>query len=436
MRVERIAVVGTGVAGLGCGYLLHRHHDIALFDRNDYAGGHTNTVTVQEGAKTLPIDTGFMVFNEVTYPNLTRLFAELELKTVPTSMSFSVQHLPTGIEYGAGSVGQLFARRRNLVDPRFLRTLYQIDRFNREAHEALENGSYERATLQQYADARGYGEDFLRFYLLPMSSAVWSTPFDQVREFPAMTLLAFFRNHGLLGGLSGQHPWLTVAGGAKTYVEKMTREFRDRIHLGNGVVRVERSSTEAKLSFADGSWRTFDRVVFACHADEALGMLADPTPQERRLLGAFGYKENLATLHTDPSPMPRRRRAWSSWNYRIEESGTGSERSASATTIYWMNRLQRVSDQNDYFVSIDDPGLINPSRVLKTIRYHHPIFTLAAIEAQRELPSLNRISPNQTTYYCGSYFRYGFHEDAYTSAIEASRALLGDAAVELLEEAS
>lgn len=434
MRVERIAIIGTGIAGLGCGYLLHRNHDIQLFDRNDYAGGHTNTVTVQEGAKALPVDTGFMVFNEVTYPNLTRLFAELGVETVPTSMSFSVQHLPTGIEYGAGSLGQLFARRRNLIDPRFLRTLYQIDRFNREAHEALASGSYERATLQEYTEARGYGEDFLRLYLLPMSSAVWSTPFDGVREFPAMTLLAFFRNHGLLGGLSGQHPWLTVAGGAKTYVEKMTREFRDRIHLGNGVVRVERSSTEATLRFADGSSRSFDRVVFACHADEALGMLVDPTSDERRLLGAFGYQENLATLHTDPSPMPRRRRAWSSWNYRIE--GAGAERPASATTIYWMNRLQRVSDQTNYFVSIDDPGLIDPSRVLKTIRYHHPIFNLAAIEAQQELRSLNRISPDQTTYYCGSYFRYGFHEDAYTSAIEASRALLGGASIEPLEEAS
>ena len=281
-----------------------------------------------------------------------------------------------------------------------------------------------RTTLQEYVDARGYGEDFLRLYLLPMSSAVWSTPFDEVRAFPAMTLLRFFRNHGLLGGLSGQHPWLTVKGGAKTYVEKMTRGFRDQIHLGNGVIRVDRTPSGATLRFADGSSRLFDKVVFACHADEALAMLGEPTPDERRLLGPFRYQKNIATLHTDPAPMPRRRRAWASWNYRIDEVRSDGSPSVRATTIYWMNSLQKVSDRRDYFVSIDDPGLIDPARELKTINYHHPVFTLAAVDAQRELPSLNQISPDQTTYFCGSYFRHGFHEDAFTSAIEASRAVV------------
>jgi predicted NAD/FAD-binding protein len=422
--MKRIAIVGTGIAGLGCGYLLHRRFDVSLFDRNGYAGGHTNTVTVDEEGRPVSIDTGFMVFNEITYPNLTSLFAELGVETRATSMSFGVQHIASGIEYAGGSVSQLFARRRNLLDPRFLRALQQISRFNQEAQAALDSGAFERTTLQEYADARGYGEDFLRLYLLPMSSAVWSTPFDQVRAFPAMTLLRFFRNHGLLGGLSGQHPWLTVVGGAKTYVERMTRGFRDRIHLGNGVVRVDRNPSGATLRFADGSARTFDKVIFACHADEALEMLSDPTPDERRLLTPFRYQKNVATLHTDPAPMPRRRRAWASWNYRVDDRRTP----ASATTIYWMNSLQRVSDRRDYFVSIDDPGLIDPSRVLKTIHYQHPVFTLAAIDAQRELPSLNVISPEQTTYYCGSYFRHGFHEDAYTSAIEASRAVIRGAA--------
>lgn len=420
MSMKRVAIVGTGIAGLGCAYLLHRHFEVSLFDRNGYAGGHTHTVTVDEEGRPVPVDTGFMVFNEITYPNLTRLFTDLGVETMPTSMSFGVQHIATGIEYAGGSVSQLFARRRNLLDPRFLRALYQIHRFNEEAQAALDSAAFDRTTLQEYVDARGYGEDFLRFYLLPMSSAVWSTPFDQVRAFPAMTLLRFFRNHGLLGGLSGQHPWLTVVGGAKTYVEKMTRGFRDRIHLGNGVVRVDRNPSGATLRLADGSTRAFDKVILACHADEALAMLSHPTPAERRLLTPFRYEENVATLHTDPAPMPRRRRAWASWNSRIDDRRTP----ANATTIYWMNSLQRVSDRRDYFVSIDDPGLVDPARVLKTIRYHHPIFTLAAVDAQRELPSLNAISPDQSTYYCGSYFRHGFHEDAYTSAIEASRAIL------------
>lgn len=423
--MKRIAIVGTGIAGLGCGYLLHRDFEVSLFDRNDYAGGHTNTVTVEEDGRPVPIDTGFMVFNHVTYPHLTQLFHDLGVETMPAAMSFGVQHIASGIEYAGGSVGQLFARRRNLLDLRFLRALQQIHRFNTEAEAALSSGSFERMALQDYADARGYGESFLRFYLLPMASAVWSTPFDQVRAFPAMTLLRFFRNHGLLGGLSGQHQWWTVAGGAKTYIEKMTRGFRDRIHLGNGVARVVRDGTGATLRLADGSSCSFDKVLFACHADEALAMLADPTPGERRLLSPFRYQKNIATLHTDPAPMPRRRRAWASWNYRIEETGAGGRTSASATTIYWMNSLQRVSERRDYFVSIDDPGLIDPAAVLKTIAYDHPVFTLATMDAQRELPSLNAVSENQNTYFCGSYFRHGFHEDAFASAIDASRAVMG-----------
>jgi uncharacterized protein len=418
--MKRIAIVGSGIAGLGCAYLLQHDFEVSVFDRNDYAGGHTNTVTVDEDGRPVPIDTGFMVFNHVTYPHLTRLFRDLDVATKPTAMSFGVQHIPTGIEYAGGSVSQLFARRRNLLDPRFLSAIYQIDRFNKEATAAIESGSWEEVTLQAYVDARGYGENFLRFYLLPMASAVWSTPFDQVREFPALTLLRFFRNHGLLGGLSGQHQWWTVTGGAKSYVEKMTRGFRDRIHLGNGVVRVDREPTGATLRLADGSTRSFDKVIFACHADEALAMLAKPTPDEQRLLRPFGYQQNIATLHTDRTPMPRRRRAWASWNYRVDETSRG----VSATTIYWMNSLQGVSDVRDYFVSIDDPGLIDPRHVLKTIVYHHPVFTLATTAAQRELPSLNTIDSQQTTYFCGSYFRHGFHEDAFASAVELSGILL------------
>lgn len=420
MYVKTIAIVGSGIAGLGAAWLLHRDFDVEVFEQNGYPGGHTNTVTVEEPGRQVPIDTGFMVFNEVTYPNLTRLFAELGVQTFDTAMSFGVQHLPTGIEYAGSSVSQLFAQRRNLFRPRFLRTLARIDRFNREAHEALALEEPGRLTLQQYSDARGYGEDFLNLYLLPMASAIWSTPFDGVRDFPAIPMLRFFRNHGLLGGLSGQHQWKTVAGGAKTYVEKLTRGFRERIHLGNAVKRVERDAVGATLHFAEGPSRRFDRVIFACQADQALALLAEPTADERRLLGPFDYQDNVATLHTDTAPMPRARRAWASWNYRFDRSADGR---VAATTIYWMNSLQNVSNRRDYFVSIDDPGLIDPAKVLKTIAYRHPVFTLDAIDAQRELTSLNTIAPDQTTYFCGSYFRWGFHEDAFTSAIRASRAL-------------
>lgn len=426
--MKRIAIVGSGIAGLGCAHLLQHDFEVSVFDRNPYAGGHTNTVIVDEDGRPVPIDTGFMVFNHVTYPHLTSLFSDLGVETKPTPMSFGVQHIPTGIEYAGSSVGQLFARRRNLLDPRFLSAIYQINRFNAEAGEAIESGAWGRATLQSYVDARGYGENFLRFYLLPMASAVWSTPFDQVREFPALTLLRFFRNHGLLGGLSGQHQWWTVTGGARNYVEKMTRGFRDHIHLGNAVVRVERDASSSTLRFADGSARAFDKVIFACHADEALAMLAEPTPEERRLLSPFRYQQNIATLHTDRAPMPRRRRAWASWNYRVDETRARNDRKVSATTIYWMNSLQGVSDVRDYFVSIDDPGLIDPAHVLKTIVYEHPVFTMAAIDAQRELRTLNTVEPGQSTYFCGSYFGHGFHEDAYASAVETSRLVLANIA--------
>jgi uncharacterized protein len=412
---ESIGIVGTGIAGLGAAWLLQDDCDVTLFDGNHYAGGHTNTITIRERDRDVPVDTGFMVFNEVTYPNLTALFRTLDVETMPASMSFGVQHRASGIEYCGSSVDQLFAQRRNLLRPRFLRFLSTVTRFNAEARAAIESHAFDDHTLAGYAQARNYGEDFLRFYLLPMAGAVWSAPFDRVRDFPALTLLRFFDNHGLLGGLEGHHPWLTVRGGAKTYVEKLTRRFRDRIHLGTPVTRVDR---DGGVRLADGSRATFDRVILACHADEALALLAQPSEEEARLLSAFRYQRNVATLHTDPAPMPRARRAWASWNVRVDE------RDAAATTIYWMNSLQRVSDREQYFVSIDDPGLIAPEKILRTIRYSHPLFDRAAVAAQRELPQLNATSPHQTTFFCGSYFGYGFHEDAYTSAIRVADAVL------------
>lgn len=418
--MTNIAIIGTGIAGLGCGYLLHRRFDVSLFDGNDYAGGHTNTVAVQHGGEVVPVDTGFMVFNEVTYPRLTRLFARLGVETMPTSMSFGVQHCASGIEYCGSSAGQLFAQRRNLVRPRFLRMLGQVTRFNREARQALEETRFAGVTLEQYIEQRGYGAAFRDLYLLPMAGAVWSTPFEDVRHFPARTLLRFFDNHGLLGGLEGHHPWLTVRGGARHYVEAMTREFADRIELGNAVRRVERDGSGVTLLLDRGERRRFDAVIFACHADEALALLAAPLPEERRLLASFRYQRNVALLHTDPAPMPRARRAWASWNVRVAAEEGGRSR---ATTIYWMNSLQHLAARENYFVSIDDPGLVDPSKVLRTIVYHHPLFNLETLRAQGELATLNRMGGQQRTYYCGAYFGYGFHEDGFVSAIEASRAV-------------
>ena len=420
--VKSLAIIGTGIAGLGCAHFLHTRYDLTLYEQHDYAGGHTNTITVDESGRAVPIDTGFMVFNHVTYPNLTRLFHELGVETKPTEMSFSVQHTPTGLEYNGGSLNLLFAQRRNLLRPRFWHMLAAINRFNAEAGPALSDGKWAHHSLRDYVIERGYGDDMLHLYLVPMSSAVWSTPPALMLDFPAMTLLRFWHNHGFLG-LHTQHPWFTVVDGAKSYVQKITAPFRERVQLKSKAVRVERGATKAKVTAADGSAREFHKVILACHGDQALALLADPTDLEARLLREFHYQPNTATLHTDASFRPRTRRCWESWNYRLAAATDGT---ALPTTHYWMNRLQGVSDRENYFVSLNCHERVAPDRVLRRIDYEHPIFNLATTAAQKELPELNRLASSQSTYFAGAWFKYGFHEDGFTSALECARALTGE----------
>jgi uncharacterized protein len=422
--MTRLAIVGTGIAGLGCAHFLQREFDITMFEQNAYAGGHSNTVVVEEPvtARSLPVDTGFMVFNRVTYPLLSRLFEKLGVESRPTKMSFSVRHADSGLEYCGSSLNHLFAQRRNLLRPRFYRMLGSIGRFNREAVEALGDPAVQEMTLGEFVGSRGYGDDFLSLYLAPMSSAVWSTPPELMNSFPAVTLLRFFHNHGFLG-LNTQHPWYTVSGGSRAYVEKLSAPWRDRIRLGDGAVRVSRSAKGILLTLKSGQVQAFDRVILACHADQALSLLSDPRPEESRLLGEFRYQPNVATLHTDSSVMPRTRLAWASWNYEINRAAPGESPTA---THYWMNSLQGVSERQDYFVSINRPGAINPAKVIRTIAYEHPLFNMGALRAQRDLPELNAVSGAATgTYFAGSYFRYGFHEDALLSAARLSETLLG-----------
>ncbi len=417
MSQPRIAIVGTGIAGLGCAHFLHRTFDVTLFEQNAYAGGHTNTVTVNEDGRELPVDTGFMVFNHVTYPLLTRLFRELAVDTKRTDMSFAVKHEPAHLEYNGHSLNTIFGRRSQLLNPRFWRFLLQISRFNQETAAALDDPRFARMTLADYAAARGYGRDFLDLYIVPMGGAVWSTPPEKMLQFPAISLMRFWHNHGFLG-MKTRHPWWTVVNGAQSYVRKLTTPFRDRIRLKSPIARIERSPHGVKVMPLNGAPEFFDKVILAGHADQSLRMLADPTPLERELLPAFQYQANTATLHTDEQFMPWTKRCWASWNYRVAPDGT-------STTHYWMNRLQGVSEKVNYFVSLNADTEIDPDKILRRIEYEHPLFDLAAIDAQKRLPELNRLSADQSTYYCGSYFRYGFHEDAFGSAVNLCRELLG-----------
>ena len=409
-----MAIVGGGVAGLGCAHFLHREFDITVLEQDSHAGGHSNTVSVEEPVtgRSLPVDTGFMVFNRVTYPLLTRLFDELGVASKPTRMSFSVRHAESGLEYGGSSLNHLFAQRRNLLRPRFYRMIAAINRFNREAVAALGDPEIQDMTLGEFVRMRGYGEDFLSLYLAPMSSAVWSTPPELMLTFPAASLLRFFHNHGFLG-LHTQHPWFTVEGGSRAYVEKLSAPWRSRIRLGGAAARISRDGKGVRVTLRTGEEQAFDKVILACHADQALALLADARPDESRILGEFKYQANTATLHTDATVMPRTRLAWSSWNYEINRGASGE---SSTATHYWMNSLQGVSERQDYFVSINRPWAMDPRRVLRTIQYEHPLFNLGALRAQRRLPGLNAAASGTTeTYFAGSYFRYGFHEDAFQS---------------------
>ncbi|MBL7994905.1 FAD-dependent oxidoreductase [bacterium] len=414
--MQSLAIIGTGIAGMGCGYFLHKEFDITVYEQNSYIGGHTNTVAVDENGLSVPIDTGFMVYNDVTYPNLVRLFKELDVKTKNTSMSFSVQHVPTGLEYSGSGLNGLFAQRRNIFSPRFVKMLFDINRFNSTSTEVLNNLKYGNYSLSDYVAEKEYGSDFLHKYLIPMSSAVWSTPPDLMVKFPAAILIRFFYNHGFLG-LNTQHQWKTIVNGSQSYRDKLIAPFANRIHSNRQIVKIKRAGNKVNITDASGREETFDKVIVACHGDQAIKLLDQPTEMEQRLLGKFHYQVNTATLHNDASLMPRTKRAWSSWNYRLE---LGRHGSLVPSTVYYMNLLQHVSNTTDYFVSINDAGNIDASKVLTKIIYEHPIFSLETMTAQKELHKLNTAGP---VYFCGSYFGYGFHEDAFTSALDLCRTI-------------
>lgn len=411
----KIAIVGSGVSGLVSAHLLHPRHEITVFEAEPRIGGHVSTVDVVADGVHHPIDTGFIVYNERTYPLFTRLLARLGVETQASEMSFGLSCERSGLEWASRGLGAVFAQRRNLLRPSFLRMLRDVLRFNREAR-VLAGTPQEKATLGDFLCGAGYSRAFVEHYIVPMGAAIWSAEPDAFLRFPAATFARFFENHGLLEA-NPQLPWRVVTGGSRRYVEKLVAPFRDRILTGTPVLAIRRHRRFVEVATPGGSDQ-FDRVVLAVHSNQALRLLADPSGLERVLLGAVGYQENDVVLHTDHRLLPRSTRAWASWNYRIPRSHQDR-----VLVTYDMTRLQSIDSPSRFLVTLNGSDRIDPRHVLRRFTYHHPVFDAAAIEAQQRRGEISGLA---RTHYCGAWWGHGFHEDGVRSAVEMCAELGAD----------
>jgi uncharacterized protein len=410
---KNIAVIGTGIAGMSAAWLLSQKHKVTVYESDRRVGGHSNTVMVEGAQGAIPVDTGFIVYNEATYPNLTALFEHLKVPTQLSDMSFAVSLANGDLEYSGANLAGLFAEKRNLFRPRFWSMLRDLQRFYREAPRDLALLEEFHTTLGDYLDAGAYGAAFRRDHLLPMAASIWSAPAATILNYPAAAFIRFQDSHGLLR-LRNRPPWRTVLGGSRAYVERLTRAYADRIRLAAGVTAVRRGEDFVTIRDCLGNVETFDDVVIASHADQALAMLDEPTPEERRVLGAFRYSRNVAVLHSDPRLMPRRRAVWSSWNH------IGDGDADCPTVTYWMNALQRIPHDTLLFVTLNPQR--EPRHAWHREIYDHPLFDSAAITAQRQLWSLQG---RRNTWFCGAYFGSGFHEDGLQAGLAVAEALGG-----------
>jgi uncharacterized protein len=408
----RTAIIGTGISGLSAAHLLREHSDLTIFEARDRPGGHANTIVAESERGLESIDTGFIVFNDRNYPEFTRLLQEFEIASRPSSMSFSVSD--GEFEYTGRSLNGLFARRANLASPRFLRMLAEFPRFQRKLKE-LSAAADDGPSLAAFIEQEGFSAELRDKVVVPLVSAVWSADPEQMWTFPVGFLARFMDNHGLLS-LRNRPQWRTVEGGSWSYVSALTEPMRDRIRTDTPVERIRRFDDRVEVTPRGGQPETFDRVVIATHSDQALRMLDDPSPAEREVLGGIAYQPNEAVLHTDIGLMPRRRAAWASWNYHLADQPIGR-----TALTYDMNRLQSLTCERRFFVTLNLTSRIDPERIIETIRYEHPVFTPDAVEAQErwgEISGMNR------THYCGAYWRNGFHEDGASSGVRAARQVL------------
>jgi predicted NAD/FAD-binding protein len=412
-ELRRIAVIGTGISGLVAAWLLHRGgHQVTVFEAGSSIGGHTNTVPVTIDGRTFPVDTGFIVFNDRTYPNFIRLLAHLGVASRASTMSFSVRCEVTGLEWNGANLDTLFAQRRNLLRPGFLRMVRDILRFSREALRLLDDDQDSPGpTLGEYLDVQRYSREFAHWYLLPMGGAIWSTPERVMRDMPARFFVRFFHHHGMLS-VADRPQWRTVAGGSSTYIAPLVAGLRSGIRLDAPVLSLVRDPLGVTVTSRFGEER-FDGAVVAAHADDALRLLGDPSQAECSVLGAFRYQDNSAILHTDAALLPRRRKVWAAWNYhRLADPDL------SVPVTYNMNILQGFAGERQFLLSLNRDSGIDPALIIRRIAYRHPVYSLAAIQAQRRRRDINGRS---RTWFCGAYWGNGFHEDGVVSALAVAR---------------
>lgn len=404
----KIAIIGTGISGLVAAYHISRANEVTLFEANNYVGGHTNTIRVKEGPRDFPVDTGFIVYNEENYPNFIRLMNELGVETQPSDMSFSVTCEESGLQYSGTSINSLFAQRRNLLRPGFLRMVLDIIRFYRQAPRQLESAGYD-VTLSEFLRKHRYSKHFINNHILPMGAAIWSSGTESMEDFPARYFVDFFENHGFLK-LVNRPKWRVIRNGSQQYIRRLISKFEDQIRLCCPVKSITRSSDSVQVRHEHGSDR-FDYVVIATHSDQALQMLSDPSPLEFEILGDIRYERNETVLHTDSTLIPKNPLVRSSWNYSLQKKQPDRP-----IVTYYMNRLQSLETKLDYCVTLNRTDRIDPAKVLKKITYEHPVFDSKAIAAQKRISEING---KKRTFFCGAYWGYGFHEDGVVSGLRA-----------------
>ena len=411
----RIAIVGSGIAGLTAAWLLARRHEVVVFESESRIGGHTATVDVRLDGRDYAIDTGFIVYNDRTYPNFIRLLAELGVNSQPTDMTFSVSHDTAGLEYAGSNLNTLFAQRANLLRPGYWRMLRDILRFNRESQQDLdENRLSPGMQLGDYLRARGYSSEFRDWYLVPMGAAIWSSGTRAMDAFPVEFFIRFFRNHGLLA-VTNRPQWRTLVGGSRSYLEPITRAFAGSIRTADPVTRIRRDQDGVDVQTRAGEAGRFDQLVLACHSDQSLSLLETPSAAEQGVLGAIAYRANDVILHNDTAVLPRRRLAWSSWNYRIRDGADELP-----VLSYDMNILQRIESPHTFCVTLNDSVNIDSSKILGRFRYSHPVYSVEAVSAQQRWREING---TDRTWYCGAWWGNGFHEDGVSSAVRVAQEL-------------